>query len=132
MDLRVRRGLKDDHAESRLVRDGHPSHGPRRVRAAVVRNVTWWLFWKNGYEPLRARDDNADGRIAGKELDGLAIWRDANTNGVSEPGEVRPVVEWRIVSLSWRFEFDSTDSTRSPGHRKAQSSPTARSGRRSI
>ena len=72
-------------------------------------NVTWWLFWTNGYEPLGALDDNGDGRIAGKELDGLSIWRDANGNGISERGEVRPVAAWQIVSLSPLFTYDAAD-----------------------
>jgi hypothetical protein len=72
-------------------------------------NVTWWPFWNNGYEPLRALDDDGDGRVAGRELDGLAIWRDANTNGVSELGEVRPVSDWKIVALSYAFVYDAAD-----------------------
>ena len=72
-------------------------------------NVTWWMFWTNGYEPLGALDDNGDGRIDGTELDGLSIWRDANSNGISERGEVRPVAAWQIVSLSPSFAFDAAD-----------------------
>jgi hypothetical protein len=72
-----------------LVSDIHRSG---RITSALqlFGNVTWWLFWNNGYEPLRALDDNADGTIAGRELDGLSVWRDANSNGVSEAGEVQP------------------------------------------
>ena len=86
-------------------------HREGRIQSALqlFGNVTWWLFWNNGYEPLRALDDNADGRIAGRELDGLAIWRDANTNGVSEAGEVRPVTDWSIASFSYAFIYDSAD-----------------------
>ena len=66
-------------------------------------NVTWWMFWNHGYEPLRALDDDGDGSIAGRELAGLAIWQDANSNGLSEPGEVRSVSAWKIVALACAF-----------------------------
>ena len=69
-------------------------------------NVTFWLFWPNGYAALGALDDDGDGTIAGPELIGLALWRDANRNGTSEPGEVRPVGAWGIVALSHRYEYD--------------------------
>jgi tetratricopeptide (TPR) repeat protein len=63
-------------------------------------SVTFWLFWDNGYEALRSLDDDGDGRLRGRELTGLAIWRDANRNGISEPGEVTPLAAWDIVELS--------------------------------
>jgi hypothetical protein len=69
-------------------------------------NVTFWMFWDNGYQALAALDDNADGKLAGAELAGLAIWRDANSNGASEPGEVRPLAEYGIVALSCRAQPD--------------------------
>ena len=63
-------------------------------------SVTFWLFWSNGYEAMRALDDNGDGELRGAELGHLAIWRDANQNGVSERGEVRPLSSHGIVALS--------------------------------
>lgn len=66
-------------------------------------NVTFWMFWENGYHALRALDDNQDGALTGDELTGLAIWRDANANGVSEHGEVKQLAQWGIVSVSCRF-----------------------------
>lgn len=63
-------------------------------------NVTWWVFWKNGYQALAALDDNGDGQLSGRELDGIGIWRDSNGNGVSDPGEVQPLQAYGIVSLS--------------------------------
>jgi hypothetical protein len=63
-------------------------------------NVTFWIFWRDGYEALRALDDNGDGVLSGAELHGLALWSDVNGNGVSEPGEVIPVEALGIASLS--------------------------------
>lgn len=75
-------------------------------------NVTFWMFWSNGYEPLAALDDNGDGELRGRELAGLAIWCDANSNGVSEPGEVRPLSAHGIVALSCRYEVDAAHPDR--------------------
>jgi hypothetical protein len=69
-------------------------------------NVTFWLFWETGYDALSALDDNGDGVLSGKELDGLALWHDANGNGVCDPGEVKSLSEWGIVALSCKFERD--------------------------
>jgi len=51
-------------------------------------NVTWWFFWKDGYAPLAALDNNRNGWLEGAELQGIAVWFDRNGNGVSNPGEV--------------------------------------------
>ncbi len=71
-------------------------------------NVTFWLFWRNGYDALRSLDDDGDGRIADAEIAGLALWHDRNADGVSDRGEVRPVSEWGIVSLSCEYRHDPT------------------------
>ncbi len=51
-------------------------------------SVTWWLFWKDGYEPLAALDDNHNGWLEGQELQGVSVWFDRNSNGVADSGEV--------------------------------------------
>ena len=65
-------------------------------------DVTFWNVWRNGYEPLRALDDDGDGELRGRELRHLALWRDVNRNAVSDPGEVRPLSEYGIVALTCR------------------------------
>jgi hypothetical protein len=81
-------------------------HGRKQVDSALqlFGSVTFWTFWENGYQALAALDDDRDGRLAGKELAGLALWHDANGNGACDPGEVRPLAEWGIVALSCRCE----------------------------
>jgi hypothetical protein len=64
--------------------------------------ATWWMLWRDGYAAMDGLDDDRDGRLEGEELDGLAVWRDANGNGVSENGEVVPVSAVGIVSLETR------------------------------
>jgi hypothetical protein len=66
-------------------------------------NVTFWLFWTNGYEPLAALDDDGDGELNGRELRYLAVWHDVNRDGASDPGEVRPLEAHGIVAVSCHY-----------------------------
>jgi len=63
-------------------------------------NVTFWVFWRNGYEALRALDDDGDGVLTDDELRGLALWQDCDSNGISEPGEVIPLASAGVFALS--------------------------------
>ena len=65
-------------------------------------SVTWWIFWKNGFEPLAALDDDRNGWLEGKELAGIAVWQDKNGNGVSDPGEVIPIQQFGVQRISVR------------------------------
>jgi tetratricopeptide (TPR) repeat protein len=84
-------------------------HDPKRsgkIESALqlFGNVTFWLFWRNGFDALAALDDDRDGEIRERELEGLALWRDGNGDGVSAAGEVKPLAEHGIVSLRCRYE----------------------------
>ncbi len=63
-------------------------------------SVTWWMFWRNGYEALAALDDDGNGWLEGKELEGIFVWHDRNGNGISEQGEVLPLERFGIIRLS--------------------------------
>jgi tetratricopeptide (TPR) repeat protein len=80
----------------------HDPKGTGEITSALqwFGNVTFWLFWDNGYDALAALDDEADGELAGEELRHLAIWHDRNRNGRSEPGEVRSLARHGVVALS--------------------------------
>jgi hypothetical protein len=65
-------------------------------------SVTWWIFWKNGFEPLAALDDNRDGYLSGSELNGIGIWQDKNSNGRSDTGEVVPIQKWNVKRIAVR------------------------------
>lgn len=75
----------------------------------MIGQRTWAVFWSDGFEAMRSLDDNGDGELAGAELGGLALWHDANVNGISEPGEVRPVSERGVVALAVRGEAERPD-----------------------
>lgn len=62
-------------------------------------NVTFWLFWRDGYDALSALDDDGDGVLRGDELRGISIWEDSNGNGLCDPGEVRPVTDLGVVAI---------------------------------
>ena len=70
----------------------------------MIGQRTWSVFWSDGFEALRALDDNRDGELTGAELGGLALWRDENRNGVSDPGEVMPANVHGVTALSVRGE----------------------------
>jgi hypothetical protein len=63
-------------------------------------SVTWWMFWQNGYDALAALDDNHDGVLSGAELKGICVWRDKNSNGIADPGEVITAEEFGIVQIA--------------------------------
>jgi hypothetical protein len=79
--------------------------GRGEIRSALqlFGSVSFWMFWDTGYDAMRALDDNLDGRLTGAELHHLHLWRDANSNGMSERGEVRALASYDIVSLSYDF-----------------------------
>lgn len=95
-----------DQADRWLVYDQQHS-GQIDSALQLFGNVTFWMFWKHGYEPLSALDDNRDGELRGAELDHLAIWHDANANGISEAGEVKPLSEHGIVAISCAHRVDA-------------------------
>ncbi len=72
------------------IRSGHQLFG----------NVTWCMIWQHGYQPLERLDDNHNGSLQGKELEGLAVWCDKNENGVSDKGEVIPLRKLGIVRIA--------------------------------
>lgn len=67
-------------------------------------SVTWWLFFEDGYHAMDALDDSRDGQLSGDELDGISVWFDENTNGISDAGEVTPVKELGIAALSTKSD----------------------------
>ncbi len=86
-------------------------HDPRRSGKVssgrqLFGSVTFWMFWGSGYDALAALDDDHNGRLTGKELDGLALWHDVDGNGVSDQGEVLPLSNYGIERLSVRYERD--------------------------
>ncbi|MEZ5301534.1 MAG: tetratricopeptide repeat protein [Verrucomicrobiales bacterium] len=88
-----------------LVFDGRQS-GQVTSAIQLFGSRSFNLFFENGYEALALLDDNADGELRGDELAGIALWRDRNADGISDPGEVRPAFAEGIAVL----RCDATDS----------------------
>ena len=85
-----------------------PKHSGRIVSGQqLFGSVTWWISWENGYQPLAMLDNDGDGWLAGKEMNGLAVWVDVNANGISDPGEVKPVLAYSIMRIAVRNAADN-------------------------
>ncbi|MGQ0532137.1 MAG: hypothetical protein ACT4OF_05515 [Caulobacteraceae bacterium] len=76
--------------------------GDVRSGGDMIGSRTWSASWTDGFETLRALDDNRDGELTGGELGGLSLWRDENMNGFSDPGEVIPANVHGIVGIGVR------------------------------
>ncbi len=63
-------------------------------------SATWWMFFSDGYRALDTLDDDRDGRLKGRELDGLALWFDGDSDGACDPGEVVALRSRGIIELA--------------------------------
>jgi hypothetical protein len=63
-------------------------------------NMTFRMLFSDGYRALDSLDNDRDGQIAGKELKGLALWHDRNSNGVSDKGEVTPIADTNVRTIA--------------------------------
>ncbi|BCU77731.1 hypothetical protein [Luteolibacter sp. LG18] len=78
-----------------------PKHGGCiRDGRQLFGTYTWGIFWENGFRALAMLDDNHDGVLSGKELEGLAAWTDADGDGVSSLAEVVPLSKLRVRSIA--------------------------------
>jgi hypothetical protein len=114
-------GTGDRRAQGWLSRDAGwlvwDPNGRGDVRSGfdMIGARTWAVFWRDGFEALRALDDDRSGELSGAELGGLALWRDANGDARSEPGEVRPLAAYGIVGLAVRGAQTRRDLITAPG-----------------
>ena len=77
-----------------------PSHTGKVTSASqLFGNYTFGKQWKDGYDALASLDANHDGKLSGEELASLALWFDANQNGVSEPGEVQTLAQAGVEEI---------------------------------
>ncbi len=63
-------------------------------------SFTFFAYWRDGYAALASLDDDGNGWLQGDEPDGLALWTDRNSDGVSDAAEVRSVASAGIVGLA--------------------------------
>jgi hypothetical protein len=80
-------------------------------------NVTFWLFWENGYHALASLDDNADGLISGDELRGIKLWHDRNSDGVCDLNEILKLSQFGVVALDTRYNATGQIPTSPTGAR---------------
>lgn len=53
----------------------------------------------DGYEKMSHRDSDGNKALEGKELEGLTIWQDKNSNGICESGELKSLGELGISRI---------------------------------
>ena len=63
--------------------------------------------YETGYEKLSLYDKNEDMKVSGEELNDLAIWQDANGNGIADAGEVKSVKSLGITSINVAFNREN-------------------------
>lgn len=65
--------------------------------------------YQDGFEELATLDRNDDGRLSGKELQGLYVWQDANGNAIAGLSEVKSLEDLGITELSLEHKnFESS------------------------
>lgn len=62
-------------------------------------NRTFNMFYKDGYAALASLDNDLNGWLTRKELKGIVVWHDRDSDGVSDRGEVSPVDRWGITAI---------------------------------
>lgn len=63
-------------------------------------NYTFQIFWKDGFHAIDSLDVDRNNKISDIELNGISVWFDHNSDGISNVGEVTPIEELGIKSLS--------------------------------
>lgn len=82
-----------------------PSHsGTIRSARQLFGSGTFWMEFGDGYRALSALDDNHDGWLTGRELAGIVVWVDRNSNGRCDPGEVVSLKSLGIVAIRVRAD----------------------------
>lgn len=56
--------------------------------------------YTNGYEQMATLDVNLDGHVSGKELAGLSVWQDKNSDGKCDAGELQTVQQLGITDFN--------------------------------
>jgi Flp pilus assembly protein TadG len=77
-----------------------PAHtGDIKDGKQLFGNHTFGKQWEHGYQALATLDADNNGKVDGKELAPLGLWFDANKNGISEQGEVKPITTTGVQHL---------------------------------
>lgn len=67
--------------------------------------------WDDGFEALATLDKDNNGKIAGSELDALALWFDKNRDAISQPGEVKRLSEPEVAVTAIYFKNTKKNKT---------------------
>jgi hypothetical protein len=84
-----------------------PQGGSVTSALQMFGNVTFWMFWENGYHALSSLDDNADGVLSGHELNGIQLWHDRDCDGRSTPKEILNLHTLGVTALDTRYKIQN-------------------------
>ncbi len=87
-------------------------------------NMSFNIFWDNGYQALSLLDDDRDGLVNGVELKNLALWNDKNSDGLSTPDEIEFLEEMGVESLNYKAEKINDKLLKSPAGVKFKNGTT--------
>jgi hypothetical protein len=114
-------GIGDRRADGWLTRNAAwlvwdpKQRGKVRSGFDLIGQRSWGVFWSDGFEALRALDDDGDSELTGSELSGLALWHDADGDGVSDVGEVQALSAHGVIGLSTRGAAERPGLIVAPG-----------------
>ncbi|MEC7946257.1 MAG: hypothetical protein VX265_01740 [Myxococcota bacterium] len=75
-------------------------------------DINGYERFANGFEKLAHYfDKDGDGVVTGEELVGLMIWVDEDADGQTDPGELRELKDYRIMSLKTGFDAKTMESS---------------------
>jgi hypothetical protein len=86
----------------------------------------------NGFDALSDLDDNSDGIIDERDSiwDGLFVWRDLDTDGLSQPHELEPIAGYDIVAIN--ISANEVSWWQSGHEVRLQSAYTDQAGRQGV
>jgi hypothetical protein len=80
----------------------HTFGGPQFASLEINSTMYSEKAWPNGYQALATLDQNGDGKISGSELAPLALWFDANSDGQTQPGEIKTLADAGVTVLFYQ------------------------------
>lgn len=84
-----------------------PPKGARQLASGrfLFGSVTFWNFWRDGFEALCSLDDDGDTSLRGTELRNLHLWKDANSDGKIVTSELTSINRAGFIELSCKADY---------------------------
>lgn len=94
----LKEGTKDGLLVADFNKNGKIDSGRELMRKTGINGEQ--NGYRNGWEKVReVFDANNDGKINGKELEGLQVWVDSNGDGITDDGELRSLASQGVSEI---------------------------------